>query len=77
MFKLFAAATAAALLALSAASFGQTPGHERSDGATANSVASANVRADWWTALGLTAADVGEAALPFTTHPSAQDEASP
>lgn len=29
---------------------------------------------DWWTRLDLTAADVGEAALPWTTSPTVQDE---
>jgi hypothetical protein len=29
---------------------------------------------DWWTGLDLTAADVGEAALPWTTSPRLKDE---
>ena len=31
---------------------------------------------DWWTPLDLTAADVGQAVLPWTTHPGLSDEMS-
>jgi hypothetical protein len=57
MLKLLGSATAAAVIAASAGSFGQTS-------------------SDWWTHLDLTAVDVGEAVLPWTTHPGLQDEES-
>jgi hypothetical protein len=36
----------------------------------------ASAAADWWTPMGFSAADVGEAALPWTVHPSPDDEIS-
>jgi hypothetical protein len=39
--------------------------------------ANAAADTDWWTDLGLTAADVGKAALPWTTHPRPVDEGAP
>jgi hypothetical protein len=90
MLKLLGTAAAAVLLVSSPASFGQTSSQAASAAAAESSsvgemgntystigVASTQARRDWWTDLGLTAADVGEAALPWTTRPRLEDESSP
>jgi hypothetical protein len=91
MRKLFGTAAAAVMLGLSVASFGQTSSREASasdatavpeagsdyHGGSTRSAASRRAERGWWIGLGLSAADVGEAALPWTTHPGLEDETRP
>ena len=75
MLKLLGTVAAAALLLSSAASFADSAERSSVAGtARPDSAARAQAPHDFWADSGLTAADMGEAALPWTTFPRLEDE---